>query len=522
MSSLPLLISQQFPEFIREDHPAFVAFVKAYYEWMNQQQPQRLTELVDIDKTVDAYVEHFKAALDVNGVDYNYINLRRFLKNSKQFFSAKGSEEAFKFLFNILYGQPSEIITPWEYVLIPSEGQWIQDTTVFVQTTKGSAEDLPGEYIDIEGTDGRLHRVFVKSVLQFNSNTWEVFLDNFRASHVTIGSPFISVDRKIKGTLQATTVRANVDVKSSGFEVGQLFNIDSYGGTGTIIKIKSVDIDGGITAVEIIAFGVGYNTNFTTTIFPVDAIQREKVSNINLVLDADNPINDLNANYNTTDRLNNPSEALLIVRQNYNADLLNYFQDATYAGVTVAEQRTSEAAKTAVQTGAVIRISIGAIAKYPGQYTSGKSLVSDLSYVQDSNYYQKFSYVTVIEQVFKEYADLLKKTIHPAGTKVFGRYQVTNNFPVIITIDPSLNIIERGEPFRDFYTTTDKLSKDFEKVLVDTTNASEAISLVINKEGITDSASITDIGELALNAYTAPSGYWIADDYYEDNITTFT
>ena len=58
------LINQQVPDFVAADHGTFVSFVKAYYEWMEQEG--KLQEVVsdfdkyiDIDDTVDSFVEYF-------------------------------------------------------------------------------------------------------------------------------------------------------------------------------------------------------------------------------------------------------------------------------------------------------------------------------------------------------------------------------------------------------------------------------------------------------------------------------
>jgi len=59
------LIEQQFPSFYRDEGANFVAFVKAYYEWMESSnnalyQAKRLTDYRDIDTTTDACIVYFK------------------------------------------------------------------------------------------------------------------------------------------------------------------------------------------------------------------------------------------------------------------------------------------------------------------------------------------------------------------------------------------------------------------------------------------------------------------------------
>ena len=47
------LIKSQFPEYVRENYPAFVDFVKTYYKWMEIQFSEKLETIVDVDATTD-------------------------------------------------------------------------------------------------------------------------------------------------------------------------------------------------------------------------------------------------------------------------------------------------------------------------------------------------------------------------------------------------------------------------------------------------------------------------------------
>jgi len=469
------IVSKQIPEFVRGDYPAFVEFVQAYYEYLASIERDTIEHLVDIDNTVDDFVKYFKSQLDVNGVNYPYISPRTFLKNSKDLFSAKGSEQSIKFLFRILYGKGSDVITPWDYVLIPSTAKWYQDYSIFVTLTKGSANDLTGDYILISGTDGEQHSAFVKAVSEFSTGIYQLFLDRFDYSKIHYTSTFISKDVTIHGSLVRTTSQVQVDVGGSGFVVGQLFRITGYSGSGTIVKIKSVDVNGSITAAEIIEFGVGYNTDFTVKIYPENAILGDKQSTINIKkrLGATGPIN-LDATYDTNDVLNRPTEALTFVKHDYTTG--TFFTDMTYVGKTVGEvhSQNNEAKAQVIINAGVLRLKIGAMGNYPGYYLDGSSIISDQSYVQDSYYYQKFSYVTAIEEILDSYKTVLKNTLHPTGTEQFGKYVINNDFSVNITIDPQLNTIAQATPVQDSAKIADNVVLGAHKYVNDTASATMA------------------------------------------------
>ena len=57
---LKSIVSKQIPEFAREDYPLFVAFVEAYYEYLDTYEKRNLTSIRDIDETLDEYVQYFK------------------------------------------------------------------------------------------------------------------------------------------------------------------------------------------------------------------------------------------------------------------------------------------------------------------------------------------------------------------------------------------------------------------------------------------------------------------------------
>ena len=78
------LVSNQFPAFYKEQGPNFITFVKAYYEWMEQEEnivgsSRNLYSTFDIDTTPDAFLEHFKHKY-MNGLPPEILGNQRFLQ----------------------------------------------------------------------------------------------------------------------------------------------------------------------------------------------------------------------------------------------------------------------------------------------------------------------------------------------------------------------------------------------------------------------------------------------------------
>ena len=62
-------------------------------------------------------------------------------------------------------------------------------------------------------------------------------------------------------------------------------------------------------------------------------------------------------------------------------------------------------------------------------------------FIQDSYKWQKYSYIVTVDEALSKYKSLLKSYLHPAGTALFGEYQVQNTFEsgVVGSIELSVN-----------------------------------------------------------------------------------
>jgi len=63
---------------------------------------------------------------------------------------------------------------------------------------------------------------------------------------------------------------------------------------------------------------------------------------------------------------------------------------------------------------------LGSLTQYPGSFTSNNGFLSADKYLQDSEYYNEYTYVIRAAESFDRYKDILKKLIHPAGFKMLG------------------------------------------------------------------------------------------------------
>ena len=82
------------------------------------------------------------------------LNNSLFIKQSKDFYRSKGTDESFEILFRVLYGEDASIIRPKEYLFRPSDAQFQVTTDLVVESIEGNPENLinstliQDEYLD--------------------------------------------------------------------------------------------------------------------------------------------------------------------------------------------------------------------------------------------------------------------------------------------------------------------------------------------------------------------------------------
>jgi len=120
---------------------------------------------------------------------------------------------------------------------------------------------------------------------------------------------------------------------------------------------------------------------------------------------------------------------------NHTFNLVPYSNEA-YAGSLIEQFFTESISNSSVSENfTLIRFDIGPVAKYQGFYSSNDGFLSDNIFLQDSKYYQKYSYLITVDERLQDYKTLVKSFIHPAGVALFGEYQIQNVFKSSLGVD---------------------------------------------------------------------------------------
>ena len=138
-----LLINRQVPEFVREEHPNFIAFLEAYYEFLENKQGTKKNDLItkskdlrfisDVDFSIASFEENFFNTY-ANLIPRNVEVDKAFLiKHLLPLYLSKGSEASFKLLFRLLFNEEVEVIKPSASVLRASDGKWLIENAFRVE-----------------------------------------------------------------------------------------------------------------------------------------------------------------------------------------------------------------------------------------------------------------------------------------------------------------------------------------------------------------------------------------------------
>jgi hypothetical protein len=485
-TQLSSVVSRQIPEFIREDYPTFVAFVEAYYEYL-QTQGVDLSTARDLDKTLDQFVIEFKKELAHN-LPQIESDERFILSHIKDEYLAKGSESSYKLLFRLLFGKKVELTYPGTQMLRASDGRWNQEISVFAKVDFGDPNLIVGKLVDIQ-TATRLIRVLVDRkedlvgevdrIVALGGNIYEFFLDK---KFFGILKPTDKI--KYKDTFQATILPATQTPKitqpGKNFRVGQVFEVRSGTGTGALLKVTAITNNNGIKYAEFIKFGIGYTANFAVNLLANNTVNATQLAVAGASTSRSG--NDLTIGDRT----------LGFDEQGYVnlGDYVTYdYVDGTYSGSIIREFSLSyRNAQTVSDDPAIIEVNLGALVKYPGYFTSNAGFLDDSIFVQDSKYYQTFSYVIRIDERLASYKSAVKTMLHPAGMALFGEYNITNNVDLSITLQSLVKSL--GISLKDNFTALDTngITLSVTKVLSDSISTpSDAYFVQVFSKALDDS-----------------------------------
>ena len=447
-------VEGQLPAFVKQDHATFVAFLEAYYEYMEQEgKPYEivgnLNNYANLDKTTDGFLKHFKKQFgeDVPEAIFANANKPFVLKHLRDFYRSKGSQKSFEFLFRLLYKEEIEFYIPSLDMLRASDGKYTKEEILRSVDLSGTDAifDLTGNTIT-GGTSGAT--AIVETILK--EHIGSIVVSTIYVSNV-VGTFAINetiTDGTTTTTLNGMVTDYTITNAGNGYSVGSTVPISGTGGAS--ITIDSLTT-GSITTMTIAAAGTGYAVGDKLTINNTGKqnINGRTASVLVKTVGGSGQITAL-----TLENGGSGYTAVPTVSGGSGSGA-----NITLSGTGIGGIKTLKIANpgfgyttapTLTLSGlgdntATATTTIGA---YEGDFNIGFSnddgFISSAKYLQDSLYYQAFSYVLTTGHAVDKWRDIVKRVNHPAGLALFGKLRIVSS--------ASLNLKVLGTPTRRYYT----------------------------------------------------------------------
>jgi len=260
-NKISTLIESQVPGYLLEEGPNLVAFLKAYYEWM--ETTGQVTDASknhlnnrDIDSTdLEKFYEYFRREVLVDFPKEVLADKRLVAKRIKDLYRAKGSAAAYNLLFRILYDQNVSIYKPNENILRASDGRWTQDTIVRLGAPfAGDLENAIGEIVTgaSSGATGKVLKVL--TVFESGVEVKQLRLTEVSGSFIDLeqvttvnGDSGIVVNNI--GPLSQVTFGTASSQGGTGHQPGDIVNLTSASGTGATGVVDA-------TTNEVVTFNI--------------------------------------------------------------------------------------------------------------------------------------------------------------------------------------------------------------------------------------------------------------------------
>ena len=404
------IIAGQLPEFVRIDHPTLIAFLGAYYEWLDNdnqylRSPKKLKSVIDVDTTMDGFLDSFKneflfdfpETLAITD-DRTLVDKAKLIKNIRSFYKAKGTEKTYDLLFRILYDTAIEFYYPKKDILKLSDGKWILTKTIKISNSLGKQiYDSLGQKVIQRNSSGQIiasGRVLDVSTYRIGIyDVAELSLGgiNGQFSSGYLGVEFTDRDDNLRKENRVFSVLGDITITSGGinYRVGDQLVVTPAGGDTGIKgtgRVSEVDSSGKIKKIVIDNYGINYKTAPTISI------------------------------------------------------------------------------RSEIGTGFSGTITVKGQAEYSGYYANNDGRLSTNKVMQDNKFYQNFSYVLLTEITIDRYRDVIKRLLNPAGMAFYGKVLLKRC--TYADLNQTTSLIEYDVPIIGHYLpytflTNDDLNKWF-------------------------------------------------------------
>ena len=482
-NKLSSVVESTIPEFLRTDYEYFTDFIKYYYKWLEETKnvnyiPHNLEQYFDVDnippELIDTfyktYLNNFPTQFTKDKETNSDIDIPKILKRIRDFYSKKGTEDSFRFVFRVMFDTEITFSYPREKVIYASQGKWKTDK--FIRTKNLSREEVTkiiGTELYVENENGErtfsgiisdtystifngitTNTIYLTSVLgSLNSDVVyydEVVLGVSEQKQIKLCSMIVDNDwadcpADLFSFISSDISPAFEPVASqrTGFKVGEIVKLSLLGDNlqfscvppgGCESSPADLNGDGKVTGADlgIILGAWGVNPGH-----PADFNGDGKISGSDLgtFLGYYSGCSPCNANYSQSTYNGVLGTGFFATVKEVNERKQITKIKIIDPGINYTEENITHYNTEILKEDGTIKLyncrlifKFGYMFTGEPYYENFGSVLGYFSVMPDNYYYQSHSYEIGSSVTPFKFADILKTTVHPAGYLPFYRYDI--------------------------------------------------------------------------------------------------
>ena len=384
-------VKSQLPEFVRNDHQAFVYFLEAFYEWL-ESNPEKvrvssqMKDFFDVDETLEVFVDDFKKTyvnsfpinLVINTETGERLNTRTLIKNIRNFYKAKGTPSTYRFLFKILFDSDIEIYYPKNFIFKLSDGVWNAEKKMYI-SPRFSFLDERSDSSTING----------KVVCQR--------LNSLVENPVIGTAKVVSSNTFIKNGIYVTELDLD-EIYGTFSENELLFDFDTSEVIGKVFPV--------LRDISVTNRGKGYKKNQSINFVELSNSLRIPKAIIQRV---------------SPDIGENGSGVLEIFIRDPGLGI-------TAGSIAISSEEPIDQGGATGGTGFEANLIFGSIFEKRESYIGSRGIINSSMVLQDNRKYQDYSYVIKSDVTISRFRNIVRELIHPAGMEMFSEALISRCF----------------------------------------------------------------------------------------------
>ena len=231
------------------------------------QSIQQLIKYADVDNTVYAFLDKFRDAFmeSLPNTLADGISKRKLLKNIKDMYAAKGTEDGHKLFFRILFDEEATIIYPRDNMLRVSDGQWSTDK--IIRITEDGLSDFNNAIGQLVVGETSGATALLATVIKFREGATQIAELNLDANSVsgtfvageTVTTVDTTLDLEISGTVKSIVTDIDVTVGGAYYTFNDSVFVTGGGGNDAAAARVETTATGSIDEIMIEDGGSGYS-----------------------------------------------------------------------------------------------------------------------------------------------------------------------------------------------------------------------------------------------------------------------